>query len=135
MPCALENVRNHFGVNRVAQAGALASLADEGHISSVVARVERARVRIAAIATDNGLRALPSATNFVTIDCGHDGAYARGLLTALGERDVFIRMPGVAPLDRCIRISTAPDDELDVFEEELPGALKAAASRTQHQPE
>jgi histidinol-phosphate aminotransferase len=123
---AFDRVRNHFGVNRVAQAGALASLADEGHIASVVARVERARVRIATIAADNGLQALPSATNFVTVDCGRDGAFARAVLAALAERDVFIRMPGVAPLDRCIRISTAPDDELDVLAAELPGALAAA---------
>ena len=120
---AFDRVRNHFGVNRVAQAGALASLADEGHIASVVARVERARVRIAEIAADSGLQALPSATNFVTVDCGRDGAFARAVLAALAERDVFIRMPGVAPLDRCIRISTAPDEELDVLAAELPGAL------------
>ena len=126
---AFDRVRNHFGVNRVAQAGALASLADEGHIASVVARVERARGRIAAIATDNGLQALPSATNFVTVDCGRDGDFARAVLTALAERDVFIRMPGVAPLDRCIRISAAPDDELDILAAELPGALAELASR------
>jgi histidinol-phosphate aminotransferase len=123
---AFDRVRNHFGVNRVAQAGALASLDDEGHIASVVTRVERARVRIAAIAKDNGLQALPSATNFVTVDCGRDGAFARAVLAALAERDVFIRMPGVAPLDRCIRISAAPDDELEVLAAELPGALAAA---------
>jgi histidinol-phosphate aminotransferase len=124
---AFDRLRNHFGVNRVAQAGALASLGDQDHISSVVARVERARVRIGAIAMENGLHALPSATNFVAVDCGRDGAYARAVLAALAERDVFIRMPGVAPLDRCIRISAAPDDELDVLAAELPGALAAAA--------
>ena len=41
---AFDRVRNHFGVNRVAQAGALASLADDAHISSVVAAC-RARSR------------------------------------------------------------------------------------------
>jgi histidinol-phosphate aminotransferase len=126
---AFDRVRNHFGVNRVAQAGALASLADDAHIAAVVARVERARARIAAIAADNGLQALPSATNFVTVDCGRDGAFARAVLAALAERDVFIRMPGVAPLDRCIRISAAPDAELDVLAAELPGAVAAAASQ------
>ena len=43
---AFDRVRNHFGVNRVAQAGALASLADDDHIASVVARVAAARARI-----------------------------------------------------------------------------------------
>ena len=123
---AFDRVRNHFGVNRVAQAGALASLADDDHVRSVVAHVGRARIRIAAIAMDNGLRALPSATNFVTVDCGRDGAFARAVLAALAERDVFIRMPGVAPLDRCIRISTAPAPELDILAAEFPGALAAA---------
>jgi histidinol-phosphate aminotransferase len=124
---AFDRVRNHFGVNRVAQAAALASLADEAHIASVVARVERARGRIAAIAADNGLQALPSAASFVAVDCGRDGAFARAVLTALAERDVFLRMPGVAPLDRCIRISAAPDDELDVLAAALPAALAAVA--------
>ena len=122
-----DRMRNHFGVNRVAQAGALASLADAAHLASVVGRVERARVRIAGIAAENGLRALPSATNFVAVDCGRDGAFARRVLAALAERDVFIRMPGVAPLDRCVRVSAAPDAELDVLAAELPGALAVAA--------
>jgi histidinol-phosphate aminotransferase len=28
-------------------------------------------------------------------------------------------MPGVAPLNRCIRISTGPEAELDIFEKNL----------------
>ncbi|HDR29042.1 MAG TPA: pyridoxal phosphate-dependent aminotransferase, partial [Rhodovulum sp.] len=40
--------------------------------------------------------------------------------------DVFVRMPGVAPLDRCIRISAGPEDQLDVLAEALPGALADA---------
>jgi histidinol-phosphate aminotransferase len=39
-------------------------------------------------------------------------------------------LPGVSPLDRCIHISTAPDDELDVLAGELPGALAAASRST-----
>jgi histidinol-phosphate aminotransferase len=35
-------------------------------------------------------------------------------------------MPGVAPLDRCLRVSVGDDAALDVFEEVLPQALKAA---------
>lgn len=123
-----DKIRNHFGVNRLAQAGALAALADQDHVAATRAAVERARARIGRIAAENGLRALPSATNFVTVDCGRDGAFARRVLAALVERDVFVRMPGVAPQDRCIRVGCGPDAELDVFAETLPAALAAAAA-------
>ena len=51
---------------------------------------------------------IASATNFVTIDCGRDGAFARAVLQGLIARDVFVRMPFVAPHDRCIRASLGP---------------------------
>ena len=47
---AFNKVRNHFGVNRIAQIGALASLADEGWIPHVRRLVAEARDRIAAMA-------------------------------------------------------------------------------------
>jgi histidinol-phosphate aminotransferase len=114
-----DKVRNHFGVNRLAQAAALAALADEPYLREVTTKVSRARERISAIARGEGLQPLPSATNFVTIDCGRDGAFAKRLLDGLIARGIFVRMPGVEPLNRCIRISVAPDDELDLFAEAL----------------
>jgi histidinol-phosphate aminotransferase len=123
---SFDKIRNHFGVNRIAQAGALAALEDEAHLQWVLDQVSAARDRIASIARANGLSPLPSATNFVTIDCGRDGAYARRVLAGLIERDVFVRMPAVAPLDRCIRISAGTRADLDVFEEMLPQALATA---------
>ena len=121
-----DKIRNHFSVNRIAQAGALAALGDHGYLASVLARVAAARARIGEIAVANGLAALPSATNFVAIDCGRDGAFARRVLDTLIARDVFVRMPGVAPLDRCIRVSAGTEADLDIFAAELPGALAAA---------
>lgn len=121
-----DRIRNHFGVNRMAQAAALASLEDPGHLASVRAAVAESRLRIAGIAAVNGLAALPSATNFVAIDCGRDGAFARAVLAGLLARDIFVRMPGVAPLDRCIRVSCGPEADMAAFEAALPGALEAA---------
>jgi len=123
---SFDKIRNHFGVNRLAQVGALAALADQVHMADVIQRVARARDRIGEIARANGLTPLPSATNFVTIDCGKDGTFARRVLAQLIARDIFIRMPGVAPLDRCIRVSAGTDADLDAFAEALPAALRAA---------
>lgn len=123
---AFDRVRNHFAVNRIAQAGALAALADTAHLAQTVAQVAAARDHIAAIARENGLTPLPSAANFVAIDCGRDGDFARAVLTELAHRGVFVRMPWVAPQNRCIRVSCGPDAELDAFAKALPLALQAA---------
>ncbi|WP_279477882.1 pyridoxal phosphate-dependent aminotransferase [Aureimonas sp. SK2] len=119
-------VRNHFGVSRMAQAGAVAALGDQDYLRDVVERIVRARTKLAGIAEAAGLRPLPSATNFVAIDCGRDGAYARRVLEGVLERRVFIRMPGVAPLDRMIRVTVGRDEELDRFAEALDASLAEA---------
>lgn len=121
---AFDRIRNHFGMARISVAAALAALADQQYLRDVNARIAAARERIAKIARDNNLGPLPSATNFVTIDCGGDGVRARAIVDGLMEHGVFIRMPGVAPLNRCIRVSAAPDAELDLFEQALPQVLK-----------
>jgi histidinol-phosphate aminotransferase len=122
-----DKIRNHFDVTRMSQAGAIAALADQAYLKDVVGKIARARGRIGEIAAANGLTALPSATNFVAVDCGRDGAFARGVLGELIARGVFVRMPGVAPLDRCIRISAGTDADLALLAEMLPQALKAAS--------
>jgi len=129
---SFHKIRNHFGVNRLAQVAARAALADRDHLVDVVDRVARARERIGAIAAAHGLTALPSATNFVAVDAGGDGAFARRLLAALVDRDLFLRMPAVAPLDRCLRIGAGTDADLDLLAAALPEALaeaRAAARR------
>ena len=126
LAAAFDRVRNHFGVGRIAQAGALAALADRDWLAGVVRDVARGRAHLVDIATRHGLRTLPSATNFVAIDCGRDGAHARRVLKALTERGIFVRMPSVAPQDRCIRVTVGRPADLDAFAAALPGALAAA---------
>jgi len=124
---AFDKIRNHFGVTKLGQVAGIAALADQEHLRNVVAKVSAAREHIAAIARKNGLSPLPSATNFVSIDCGKDGAHARRVLDALVAAGVFVRMPGVAPLNRCIRVTAGTENDLRIFAEELPKALQAAA--------
>ena len=124
---AFNKIRHHFGMGRVAQAGALAALGDQDHLRATVARIAAARDVIAAIARDHGLTPLPSATNFVTIDCGRDGAFARAVMTGLVARGVFVRMPFTPPQDRCIRVSAGTSADLAAFATALPLALAEAA--------
>lgn len=123
---SFNKVRNHFGVNRAAQAGALAALDDQTWLRSVQARIAASRIRIAQIAISNGLHPLESATNFVTIDCKRDYTFAKKLLDEMTNRGVFLRMPMVAPQNRCIRVSCGTPADLDILEKVLPDALRAA---------
>jgi histidinol-phosphate aminotransferase len=121
-----EKVRNHYGINRTGQIGALAAIADQAYLVSAVERISQARERIASIARDSGLQPIPSGTNFVAIDCGYDGSFAKAVLDGLISRDVFARKPGAPGLDRCIRVSCGLNSELDFFAEMLPLAISAA---------
>ncbi len=120
---AFEKVRNHFDLNRVAQAGATASVNDDAFLARVNAEVEAARQQVYAMADRLGLYAEPSFTNFVALDVG---STERGvaLLERLAERGVFMRMPGVAPLNRCVRVGLAQPAEMEeacaIIEELVP---------------
>src|SRR5690348_16384992 len=109
-----DKVRLHFGVNLVAQAGALASLADTEYLADVVAAVAQGRDDYARLGASLGIPTLPSATNFVAFDVG-EPARARALLAALAERDVFVRMPGAPPLDRLVRVTVGTPEQRAQF--------------------
>lgn len=119
-------VRNHFGMCRISQAGALAALEDTAWLDHIHKEVASARQRISDIAAAHGLTPLPSATNFVTIDCGKDGDFARAVLAELVADGIFVRMPFVAPQDRCIRVSCGTAAQIDAFATALPRALTRA---------
>ena len=123
---AFSKVRNHFGMSRTSQAGALAALADTDWLSHIRAEISSARLRIEQIATDNGLTVVPSATNFVAIDCGSDGTFAKAVLDNLVAQGIFVRMPFVAPQNRCIRVSCGTAQDMNALAAALPRALDAA---------
>ncbi|MEP4197824.1 MAG: pyridoxal phosphate-dependent aminotransferase [Aliishimia sp.] len=125
---AFNKVRNHFGVARAAQAGALAALADQDWLEQVQQKINASRIEVARIATQNGLSPLPSATNFVAIDCGKDAAFAKAVLDGLIARGIFVRMPFVAPQNRCIRVSCGTQADMALLSTALPDALSDAAN-------
>jgi histidinol-phosphate aminotransferase len=122
---SFDKIRHHFGVSRLSQEAALASLGDQAFIADVARQVSEGRRDYAALAESLGLEALPSATNFVAIDMGN-GDRARSTLAKLLEDEaVFLRMPGVAPLDRLIRVTVGTPPERQGFAAALKRVLTA----------
>ena len=111
----LQKIRLHYGVNRNAQIGALASLADEPFRRYVVDAVGQARDDYYALARDLGLPSIPSLTNFVCIDLG-EAQRATAVMNALLTRHgVWIRKPGLPPLDRFVRVSAGTPPMREAF--------------------
>ncbi|SMO94409.1 aminotransferase class I/II-fold pyridoxal phosphate-dependent enzyme [Melghirimyces algeriensis] len=111
---SFDKIRNHFGVNRMAQAGALASLKDPDFLQQVVKHVAKGRQEYAKLAEELGFSAYPSATNFVAIDVG-SAERATSIREALWEQGVFIRVPNVPPLNHCLRISVGTPKEQNLL--------------------
>ena len=120
---AFNRIRNHFGISNVAQAAAIAALKDQAFLERSLAEVRRALDDTAAIVQRHGLAPLPTATNFVAVDCGRDGPYAQAILDGLAARGVFVRKPAVAGLDRCIRISAGTDPDRALLDQTLGEVL------------
>ena len=111
---AFEKIRLHYGVNRIAQIGALASLQDPNFLKSVIISVEEGRREYESIAEELGLSVLPSATNFVAIDMG-SAECAHSVVDGLFELGVFVRAPSVTPLNRLVRITIGTSQERATF--------------------
>lgn len=119
-----ERIRLQYGVNRNAQVGALAALADEAHLRWVVAETAASRRAYEALARELGTSTIPSQANFVCIDMG-DVRRATAVMQDLLLQGVWVRKPGAPPLDRYIRVSagTAP------MREAFARALRIALAR------
>jgi len=115
-------IRNHFGLNRIAQIGALAAVNDSLFIPRVNQTVAAGREKIMNFAAARGLYAEPSYTNFVAIDL-ENHERAQHMIKQLAEHDVFMRMPGVEPLNRCVRVGVGTEEEFSIFAEAFKQAL------------
>ena len=126
-------IRLQYGVNRTAQIGALAALAESPFVAGVVAEVARGRADYRALARRLGLATLPSQTNFVCFDLG-SRARAEAMVETLLMRGVFVRKPGAPPLDGHIRVTVGTQAErqtfAEIFSEALAGLKENAAPRS-----
>ncbi len=98
----LDRLRPAFNVNSLAQAGAVAALADQAHMRRAVAATTRELERLCAGLRRLGLWTAPSAANFVLVRIG---ARAAQLFQALLERGIIVRPLASYGLPEHVRIS------------------------------
>jgi histidinol-phosphate aminotransferase len=117
-----QKIRLHYGINRNAQIGALASLQDEAFRDYVVRETARARDDYYALARELALGYVESCANFVCIDLG-SAERATAVMNELLRRGVWIRKPGAAPLDRCVRVSAGTSEMRHAFADAFRAVL------------
>lgn len=120
---AFDKIRLHFGVGRLSQIAAAASLDDPDFAAGVVREVEVGRREYEELGRSMNVATLPSLTNFVAFDF-ETGERAAHMLDLLEARDVFVRRPGLAPLDRFVRVTVGTAAERAAFAEALADALR-----------
>ena len=122
----LERVKNSFNsypLDRLAQAGALASLADGDWFAATCARVIATRSRLVDELTALGFDVLPSHANFVFArHPAHDGGT---LATALRERAIIVRHFRQPRIEQFLRITIGTDAECDALLAALRAILAA----------
>ena len=92
LPICLERVKNSFNsypMDRLALAGALASVEDDAHFRASCARVVAIRERLVSDLQGLGFEVLPSTANFVF--ARHPQHRGAALAQALRERAIIVR--------------------------------------------
>ena len=120
---AFNKIRNHFGVNRIAQLAAIASLRDHTHIPRIQKKVGVAIKKLSSIAIENKCIPIPSYTNFLAVDCLRDETFARKVVIGLAKKKIFVRMPFSFPQNRCIRVSAGNAADIRLFSEAFEKVL------------
>ncbi|GAB1482673.1 histidinol-phosphate transaminase [Treponema sp.] len=104
---------NSYTLDRCAQAGAAAALADTAYYDGITARVVATRERSAAALESLGFRVLPSAANFLFVR--HPRFRGEALFAGLRERGLLVRYFKKPRIEEFLRISVGTDEEMDAL--------------------
>lgn len=108
---ALDKIRDHYHLDRLALAAGHAALADQAHLRATVARIRATRERFAAGLAALGYSVIPSRTNFLFASpTDGDG---RRVYEALYARRILVRYFSDPLLAHGLRITIGTDEEMD----------------------
>jgi histidinol-phosphate aminotransferase len=120
----LNRVRQPFNCNSLAQAAAVAALADEAFVARSVDLNRRGMAQLTAAFDSLGLRYLPSAGNFVLVHVGDGARVYMGLL----RRGVIVRPVANYGLPEWLRVTIGLPEENARFVDALGAALRDPAA-------
>ena len=115
----LQKTRQPFNTNGIAQAGALASLADEEHQARTRALAGEGREMLESAFTELGLEYVPAHANFILVRTG-DG---RAVFQALLRQGIIVRDMDAYALPDWIRVSVGTAEQNGRFLHELRHVL------------
>jgi len=125
----LQRARQPFNANSIAQAGAIAGLADLDHQQKTKAVTDAGRRVIEDAFTRMGLRYVPSSANFVMVHVGDGGEVFQRLM----KKGIIVRSMVSYHLPAYIRVSVGTSEQNARFLAELPAALEGLVSFEQLQ--
>lgn len=108
----LQRCRQPFNINVLAQAGALAGLADSEHIENTLKTTLEGRAKLELFFADRSIRYLPSEANFVMAEVGKGDYFFQELLKC----GVIIRSMTSYGLPAWVRVSVGTPQEMLKFE-------------------
>ena len=118
----LNQVRDPFNVNTLAQVAATASLGDPGQVTRSRELNHRAKALLAEAFESMGLSYIPSVANFIMVDTGRP---AREVCPALERRGVIVRSGEPFGMPTYIRVTTGTLPECERFVRALQEVLAA----------
>jgi histidinol-phosphate aminotransferase len=117
---ALERVKNSFNsypLDRLAIAGAVASVQDDDHFQQSCRKVMATREVLVAKLVALGFEVLPSGANFIF--ARHPSQDAAGLTAALRQRAIIVRHFRQPRIEQFLRITVGTDEQCGILLEAL----------------
>jgi histidinol-phosphate aminotransferase len=116
----MSRIRGPFNVNAAAMAAGIAALAEPGWVEKSVAHNTEWRAKVSAGLTALGIKAWPSACNFVLADFG-TAERAAAADAALRARGIIVRAMGAYALPHCLRMTIGTAEECTLLLDALGG--------------
>jgi histidinol-phosphate aminotransferase len=120
----VKNSFNSYPLGRLAEAGAVAALADEEWFRVNCAAVIRSREKLRGQLQSQGFEVLPSAANFLFVR--HPRQPAEQLYQALRERGILVRHFRQARIENFLRISIGTADQCEALVAALEEIIEPA---------